>query len=1475
MYTISSDAVDESTTAFEWRVWGSDSSASTPVVPLGGVRDASLRSTTAATMPVASFWGDSRDDRGAAAAAASTTSPLTSSTLWSSVTVANNMRGTSNAAYKGTRAPSAATTPAGLVALSSEGKRIPSQKSSAVPADLSSHSERPNGDIGGGTSVGTFKYTAASLAVEPPHSTMPTTFRDSDDGDDEAFDIIKESIKRQLVSIEEDELVSETAQDNLAAALRQTLQPQPQPQPQPQQHRFLTVQLRGGAASEAAGARRSGDDDRIIHITSAATPPAPRSAAAARQGEIKTIRCSSSPVSVVEQLAAISIGQSSVSKVSVPLTSASGGDAKGFRSKPPSSLPQSPQAPAQKAAQLTSQQSSEQPLPQHHEPQQQRAPATVHPLNAAASRATLFEQQRQPSANGVGGTACGASPRAEASIHAGGLRIPLPTPGARSMGGRSGSGEIAAVQISTEAASRTPFHMDPSRDIGSGAATATATAMSSATSTTASSSSTSTTLQSGRFSSERSSSSKEEPASSGHHYQQYPRQLLSGSSVTQLRHGRHPHQHEIPALQLEGLQEPYPTNSQQECLQHKGTQQQQQEQPPAPPPLTPPPPPPLPQQQRVQASSMMSFQGGPRLPNLPPHLQPQPLTQAQQQSHLQHPLPQTQSQQSQQQQLGVSASSPSAAMMSGKIYAATPHGRLILLTPDGVQAPQVQLPQHSLPPPPPPPPPPPSTATSSALTGNYVTASNYSALFCRNNPLHSMRYPGSQPESAGRLAGEAVRPKDEKGTAATPFSSSERSGTQASNTTASSAASEKDVPTSLNAGQSRDDAAVNHAETRASVAPAVATAGSASAEAPPLPAARSAAATGASSATVSGSGGAAAPAGRGSQPPTASVAPLLVRNSHGASAGELAQRLGSHPSSSSSSSANGCGRPLQLPTFPTREDISITSSAGGADHPNLNAAPVSTSSSNGAAMSPLSRVQPKLVDSDRNIGLSATNTLTLPPSSVKADGSNAQIAVPANGSGTAATGSQGGAVAAELIGPSNNALGNSSTFAHLPTGLKPHDSGLGADATVASNSGYAAHFTQSASQPALSAPASSASYSPLTALGSANGSGAAKCISTQALFRQEPAGNSRLASRADLFAQAAKPAWPDTVSSPSKQGPAGAPPLPQRQPPQLQPSQQHQQLYMQGLSPPPSTLHSPLGGRLHAAADDSVVVTIPVTGGDGTITAAVIAVPSPFSYTEAGVQQYCLGALQQQHPQQQRPRPPPQRHPLPPPPQQQHFHHQGAPAKDQSTASCAGEEAEWRRKQDLITLQLEQHRQRLENELRQVQLQQAQQQQQLQHAQHHHSHHHQHQQQQQLRYQQSLLPAQTTMVTIDGCLYRMVSASSAEAYVNRGQPCRDVHFVDRDALASDGSAGADGRTEAASLQPSNHPGVCMPVSPQAQLSPQQQQQPMIITAAGDRSALGEATSAAAASLAKSSTPGTNVMLMMPTPSASHKAQYGY
>ncbi|TPP52505.1 hypothetical protein CGC21_10480 [Leishmania donovani] len=984
MYTISSDAVDESTTAFEWRVWGSDSSASTPVVPLGGVRDASLRSTTAATMPVASFWGDSRDDRGAAAAAASTTSPLTSSTLWSSVTVANNMRGTSNAAYKGTRAPSAATTPAGLVALSSEGKRIPSQKSSAVPADLSSHSERPNGDIGGGTSVGTFKYTAASLAVEPPHSTMPTTFRDSDDGDDEAFDIIKESIKRQLVSIEEDELVTR-----------------------------------------------------------------------------------------LPQLAAISIGQSSVSKVSVPVTSASGGDAKGFRSKPPSSLPQSPQAPAQKAAQLTSQHNSASP----RQTALAARPAARAPAQRRASTPAVYASHFQP---------------------------PVPVRW------------VAEAALAKSLPCKSPPRP------------------------------------------QRSSSSKEEPASSGHHYQQYPRQLLSGSSVTQLRHGRHPHQHEIPALQLEGLQEPYPTNSQQE------------------------------------------------LPNLPPHLQPQPLTQAQQQSHLQHPLPQTQSQQSQQQQLGVSASSPSAAMMSGKIYAATPHGRLILLTPDGVQAPQ--------------------------------------------------------PESAGRLAGEAVRPKDEKGTAATPFSSSERSGTQAFNTTASSAASEKDVPTSLNAGQSRDDAAVNHAETRASVAPAVATAGSAT--------------------------------------------------------------------------------PLLLPTFPTREDISITSSAGGADHPNLNAAPVSTSSSNGAAMSPLSRVQPKLVDSDRNIGLSATNTLTLPPSSVKADGSNAQIAVPANGSGTAATGSQGGAVAAELIGPSNNALGNSSTFAHLPTGLKPHDSGLGADATVASNSGYAAHFTQSASQPALSAPASSASYSPLAALGSANGSGAAKCISTQALFRQEPAGNSRLASRADLFAQAAKPAWPDTVSSPSKQGPAGAPPLPQRQPPQLQPSQQHQQLYMQGLSPPPSTLHSPLGGRLHAAADDSVVVTIPVTGGDGTITAAVIAVPSPFSYTEAG----------------------------------------------------------------------------------------------------------------------------TTMVTIDGCLYRMVSASSAEAYVNRGQPCRDVHFVDRDALASDGSAGADGRTEAASLQPSNHP---------AQLSPQQQQQPMIITAAGDRSALGEATSAAAASLAKSSTPGTNVMLVMPTPSASHKAQYGY
>ncbi|CBZ23706.1 hypothetical protein, unknown function [Leishmania mexicana MHOM/GT/2001/U1103] len=1444
-------------------------------MPLGGVRDASLRSTTAATTSVASFWGDSRDDRGAAAAAStkslstfSTTSALaplaSSASSWSSVTVANNTRGTSNAACKGTRAPSGATTPAGLVALSSEGKRTPSQKSSAVSADLSSHSEHLNRGIGGGAGIDTFKYTAASLAVEPPDSTMPTALRDSDDGDDDAFDIIKESIKRQLVSIEEDELVSETTDGNLATALRQTLQSQPQPQPQ--QHRYLTVQPRGGAVSEAAGARRSGGDDRMIHITSAAVPPAPRSAAAAaaaRRGERTTIRCSSSPVSVVEQLAAISIGQSSVSKASVPLTTASGSDATGFRSKPPLSQPESPQAPAQKAAQRTSQRSSEPPPPQHHEPHQQRAPAMVYPLNATASRATLFEQQRQPSASGVGGTACDASPRAESSIHAGGLRIPLSTSGARSMGDRSGSGEIAAVQIFPEAASRTPSHMDPSRDIGSGAAMATAAERSSTTSTTASSSSTSTTLQSGRFSSEHSSSSKEELASSGHHSQQYPRQLHSGSSVAQLRHGRRPHQPEIPALELAGLQAQRPANSQQECLQHKDTQQrQQQEQPSVPPPLTSPPPPPPQQQpqqpqQRVQASSMMPFQGGPRFPNLPPHLQPQPLTQAQQPSNLPHLLPQTQPQQSQQQQLGVSVSSPSAAMMPGKIYAATPHGRLILLTPDGVRAPQVQPPPHSMPPPPPPPPPPPSTATSSALTGNYVTASNYSALFCRNNPLHSMRYPGSQSESAGRLTGEASRPKDEKGTAATLSSNAERSSTQVSTTTVSSAASEKDAPASLNAGQSHDDAAVNHAEARVSVAPAVATAGSASAEAPPITAARSAAGTGASAPTGSGISSAAASAGCDSQLPTACVAPLLVRSSQGASAAELVQRLGSHPSSSSS--VNGGGRSLQLPTFPTREDISTASSAGGAHHPNRNTALVSTSSGNGAVMSSLSRAQPTLVDSDRKIGLSVTNTLALPPSSVKAGGSNAQIAVPANGSGTAVTGSRG-AAEGKLMGPSNNALGNSSTFAPLHTGLKPHDGGVGADATGASNSGHAAHFTQSVSQPALSAPASSASYSPLAALGSANGGGSAKCIATPAPFRQEPTGNSRLASRADLFAQAAKPTWPDTVSSPSKQGPAGVLPLPQRQPPQLQPSQRQPQpqFYIQGLSPPPPTLHPPVGDRLHPAADDSVVVTVPVTGGDGTITAAVIAVPPPFSYTEAGVQQYCLGALQQPHPQQQRPHPPLQRH----------FHHQGATAGEHSTASCAGEEAEWRRKQDLITLQLEQHRQRLENELRQVQLQQ------LQHAQHHHNQHQQHQQQLQLQHQQSLPSAQTTMVTIDGRLYRMVSASSGEAFVNRGQPCRDLHFVDRDTLVSDGSAGADGRTEAASLQPSNHPGVCMPVSPQAQVSPQRQQQHMTITAASDRNTLGEATSAAA-TLAKPSTLGANVMLVMPTPSASHKVPYGY
>ncbi|XQJ24848.1 hypothetical protein NXY56_000744 [Leishmania guyanensis] len=1403
-------------------------------MPFGGCSNGPMRATTATTMSVALPWGDSRDDRGTAAAAKSPSAfsanaelaqLASSASSWSSMTAANNTRDVINA-YKGPGTPSGPSTPAGVMTRSGEGKGTPSQQSTTVSEDFSIQPEWLNGGAGDAA----FKYTAAPLAVQLPHSTTPTPLRDNDDY---ALDIIKESIKHQLASIEEEKCVSENTYGNLAAALRQTLQPQPQPQ----QHRYLSVPLQRGATSEATGACRTGGDGHMIHIPSAAVPPAPRSAAPSRPRETRAMRCTSSPVSAVGQLAATSIGQSSESRANASFTSGSGTVASGVRSKSPPQ-PQLPQAPSQQTAELSAEQPFKQPQPQPHS-----TAATVYPLNSAASRATLFEQQRQPSANDAGGMAGNVSTRGEMNIHPGSLRIPLSTSSARLMGDSRGAGEVTAVSASAEAAPRTSSHTDPSCDTSSDAATARTLTVP----TTASSSSISTVLQSSCLSSER-SSFKDELTSAGHHYhvhsyRQYPNQPRPGLPVAELSHGRHPHPPEIPALQVESLQGECAAPRQQERLQRKETQQQEQ-------------------LQRVRASSLMSFQGGPRFPNLPPHLQPQQLPQTQRQSHPQQLLSHPQSQQLQQQQLGV-PKSPSAAMMPGKIYAATPQGRLILLTPDGVRTPQVQPPQHSLPPPLPPPPL--STATSSALTGNYVTASNYSALFCRNNPLHSMRYPGSESEGAGRPACGAGRLKDEKGTAATSSSTSEGPSTQVSNATVNSVASEKYVSRSLTVGQSCDDAAANHSETRVTVTPAVVTTGNASAKAPALPTGRLGAATGASVATGSAGGvessssSVTASASCESRPPTSCAAPLLVHNAysstHGVSIGERAQHLSSHPSSNSS--VNGVSGPLQLQAFLPREDISTTSPTGGAYHPNPSPGAMSALPSNGATMSPLSKVQPLRVNPDLNLGRCMANSLALSSTSPSKGSSNAQVLMPGSGyrnrrasSDTVVTGSQSVA-AVGLMGSNNNTLGNLSIFGQLPTALKPLNGGLGMDITGAGDSDHAAHFTHSISPPVFSASASPSSYSPPAALGSTNGNGGAVGILTQAPLQPEPASSHWSASRTDLFSQTTKSTWSGTISSPLTPG-SMAPPPPQS--------------CMHGSSPP-SAQHSTAGGRLHATADDSVVVTVPIANTDGTVTAAVITVPPPFSYTDVGLQQYCLGALQQQPPQQQRPCPPLQ---------QQHLYHRISPAEEQRTTICAGEEEEWRLQQELITLQLEQHRQRLENELRQVQFQQAQQQQQqqqLQHAQHQH-------QQQQLQsspqqHQRSPLPVQAAMVAIDGRLYRMMPASSGEAFVKSGEPCRDLHSLDRDSLVSDGAAAADVRTEAPSFHLQNHPGVPMAVSPQAQLSLQQPQpQQHMFTMVSDRSALREVT-AAASSLAKPPTPGANVLLVMPAPSAPHTMQYGY
>ncbi|KAG5511572.1 hypothetical protein GH5_06525 [Leishmania sp. Ghana 2012 LV757] len=1356
MYTSYSDASDESTFALQWRVSGFDSSASAPAMPRDGVKDSPTRATAALTVPTALFWGDSRDGGGAAASIAK--SPLTlsmtaelaplasSASSRSSGTAANNTRSASNGAYNVTRMTSGPTAPAKSTARRSEGKRKLLRQSEAAPADLSMGPESLSGRMGGGTGFGTFRYTTVSSAVEPPQSAMRITLHESDDGDDDAFDIIKESIKRQLVGIEEDDRASDATRGNSEAALQQRLQPQSQPQ----QHRYSTVPPPGSAA----GAWRTGSDGRLTHNRGASALPAPRSTAAVRQREMATTRCSSSSASILEQRAAC-VGQSSVPKTNAPLASASSNGADSFRAQPLPSQPRPPQVSTQKASQLTSQQQRL----QHHQPQQHKVQTVACPRSAAASRAAFFEQQQQLLSNGDVSTAGNANTRVDAKIRTGGLRFPLPTPGAPPMVAR-----------------RPSSHLDPSCNIGNRVAAAAAAARLSAAPSAA--------RQSDRFSSLRPSSPTEEPAAAGRHYDprphhQYPHQLHPASSVAQLRHNLQPHQPKIPSLHLEGLQEKYAAKRKQEYLP-EDTWHQQQRQPSAPRPPQPP------QQKCLQVSSLTSCQAVPRFPNLPLHLQPQSFPQTQRPSHPQQPLSQSQSQHSQQQQLGGSAPPPSVAMMPGKTYAATPQGRLILLTPEGVRASRAQSLQQLLPPPPPPPPSPPPppapNATAFAHTGNYVTVSSYAALFCRNNPLHSMRYPGSESKIARQLKCDSGHPKSGKITAATYSSSVEHPGAQALNKTTSFVASEKYAPRGLTAGQSRGAAAANQAEARVTVAPTVATKSSSNAEVPRLPTCSPAAATGASaikgsSAVTGGNYGrsAAAFASGDTQPPTGSVASLLARSSHGsahgATAGAFVQHLGIH--SCSGSSVDVASRRLQLPAFPPREDISRTSPAGGAHHPKLSPAAVSASLSNGAATSLLSRVQPVRVDPDRNGEADTAKALSVPSICLRAGGSNAQLAGPRNrsdshctSSGAVAITSEESVTAAGLISLSDNARGNSSAFAQLTTGLPVHNSGLGVDDAGAGDSGHANCFTHLASPPMPSPLASSVSYCPLVAVDSTNGRGDSMHISTQAPFRQDPAGSRQPVARGDISAQGAKLSWSDTVSLPLTQDPVGLPPQ------QRQTQQQQQHFRMPRPSSSFSESHSPASDRLRATVDDSMAVTIPITNADGTITAAVVAVPPPFAHTEAGVQPYWLAALQRQYSQPQRLAPPLWQHNL----------HKGAPAEEQPSAIGAGEGEEWRRRhQTLLTLQLE-------NERCQAQQQQP-----------------------------SPPPVRVSM-TNDRRLHHIVSASSVEAFAISGQTYRSLHSVHGETLAREAAtAAADGHADAASFHSHSHSDVGMHVYPEAEL----------------------------------------------------------
>ncbi|KAG5507215.1 hypothetical protein JIQ42_06621 [Leishmania sp. Namibia] len=1345
MYTSSSsDASDESTSALQWRVWGLDSNASAPAMPRDGVKDSPTRATAALTVPTASFWGDSRD--GGSAAASIAKSPLTlsmtaelaplasSASSWSSETAANNTRSASNGACKGTRMTSGPTASAELTARRSVGKRKLLRHSAAAPADLSMGPESLSGRMEGGTGFGTFRYTAVSSAVEPPHSAMRITLHDSDDGDDDAFDIIKESIKRQLVGIEEDDRASDATRGKSEAALQQRLQPQTQPQ----QHRYSTVPPPGSAA----GACWTGSDGRLTHNRGTSALPAPRSAAAGRQREMATTRCSSSSASILEQRAAC-VGQPSVPKTNALLASASSNGAFSFRAQPLPSQPRPPQVSSQKVSQLTSQQQQL----HTYQPQQHKAQTVAYPRSAAASRAAFFEQQRQLLSNGVGSTAGNANARVDAKIRTGGLRFPLPTSDAPPM-----------------AARRPSSHLDPSCDIGNRAVAATARP----------SAAPSTARQSDRFSSLRPSSPTEEPAAAGRHYDprphhEYPHQLHSASSVAQLCHNLQPHQPKIPSLHLEGLQEKYAATRKQEHLP-EDTWQQQQRQPSAPRPL---------QQKCLQVSSLTSCQAGPRFPNLPLHLQPQSFPQTQRPSHPQQPLSQSQSQHSQQQQLlGGSAPSPSVAMVPGKTYAATPQGRLILLTPEGVRASRAQSLQQLLPPPPPPPPAP--NATTFALTSNYVTASSYAALFCRNNPLHSMRYPGSESKIERQLSCDSGHPKSGKIIVATYSSSVEHPGAQALNKTTCFVASEKYAPRSLTAGQSRGGAAANQAEARVTVAPTVATKSSSNAEVPPLPTCSTAAATGASatkgsSAATGGNYGrsAAASASGDTQPPTGSAASLLARSSHGsahgAPAGEFAQRLGIH--FCSGSSVDVAGRPLQLPALPPREDISRISPAGGAHHPTLSPAAVSASLSNGAATSVLSRVQPVRVDLDRNGEADKAKALPVPSMCLRAGGCNAQMAGSGNRSDSHCTSSVAVAITSEeenvtaagLISLSDNARGSPNAFAQLTTGLPVHSSGLGVDDAGAGDSGHANCFTHLASPPMPSPLASSVSCSPLVAVDLANGRGGSMHISTQAPFWQDPAGSRQPVGRGGTSAQGAKLSWPDTVSLPLTQDPVGLPSQ------QRQTQQQH--FRMPRPSPSFSESHSPASDRLRATADGSMAVTIPVTNADGTITAAVIAVPPPLAHTEAGVQPYWLAALQRQYSQPQR---------LAPPLWQRHLH-QGAPAEEQPSAIGAGEGEEWRRQQTLLTLQLE-------NERCQAQQQQP-----------------------------SPPPVRVSM-TNDRRLHHIVQASSVEAFAISGQTYDNLHSVHGETLAREAAtAAADGQADVASFHSHSHSDVGMHVSPEAEL----------------------------------------------------------